>query len=147
MKKRKKCLLLFINQVLSGMLVLLGFASCTSETPDEYGSPYAKYEIKGKVVDEQKNAVPGAQIIVRTGILIGGDAIGISPMADTLYTAKDGTYIYGKEGHSDMFRIVCHDPSGVCKSDSTDMTPKLTGKKGWYQGSSSDVVNFELKKK
>ena len=42
------------NGLLSGALALLGYTSCDSlgiggETPLEYGTPYAKYEIKGKV--------------------------------------------------------------------------------------------------
>lgn len=146
MKKSKKRLLVWVNQILSGMLVLLGFASCVGESPDEYGSPYAKYEIKGKVVDYGQNPVPDARIIVKQGRVREGNGFRLS-MADTVYTAKDGTYLYNEEGLTEVFRIVCEDTSGECKSDSTDVTPKTTGGKGWYEGTSSDEVNFELKKK
>ena len=147
MKKSKKSLLIFVNQVLSGILVLLGFASCIGgETPDEYGSPYAKYEIKGKVVDSGLNPVPDARIIVKQGRVREGNGFTLS-MTDTVYTTKDGTYLYKEEGLTEVFRIVCEDTSGECKSDSTDIIPKTTGGKGWYWGSSSDEANFELKKK
>ncbi|WP_373721769.1 radical SAM-associated putative lipoprotein, partial [Bacteroides heparinolyticus] len=47
MKSRQRRWLTACNQVLSGVLALLGFASCIGgEAPDEYGTPYAKYEIK-----------------------------------------------------------------------------------------------------
>ena len=56
MKKttHKVSLLKACNGLLSGALALLGYTSCDSlgiggETPLEYGTPYAKYEIKGKV--------------------------------------------------------------------------------------------------
>lgn len=55
MSKGKKQWLQFCNGILSGGLALLGFTSCNGgifgkEAPDEYGTPYAKYEIKGKVM-------------------------------------------------------------------------------------------------
>lgn len=151
MKKSKKSLLIFANQVLSGILVLLGFTSCGNgifggETPDEYGSPYAKYEIKGKVVDPGQNPVPDARIIMRKGIYTEG-AVRLIPRPDTVYTEKDGTYLYETEGLYEMFRVVCEDSSEAYKADSTEVSPKPTGGKGWYKGSSSDEVNFELKKK
>lgn len=55
------------NGLLSGTLALLGYTSCDSlgDEPVEYGSPYAKYEIKGKVTDrDTKTAIEGARIIV-----------------------------------------------------------------------------------
>lgn len=146
MKKSKKRLLVWVNQILSGMLVLLGFTSCFGETPDEYGSPYAKYEIKGKVVDAEHQVIPGARILMRKGVLIGGDAIGFV-QSDTTYTEKDGTFLYKTEGLYGAFRVVCEDTSGTYKADSTDVYPELTGGKGWYEGSSNDEANFELKKK
>ncbi len=147
MKKSKKRLLVWVNQILSGMLVLLGFTACFGESPDEYGSPYAKYEIKGKVVDTEDQVVPKARIIMRKGVMIGGDAIGFDILPDTTYTEKDGTFLYKTKGLYGAFRVVCEDTSGAYKADSTDVYPQLTGGEGWYEGSSNDEVNFELKKK
>ncbi|MCD8094241.1 MAG: radical SAM-associated putative lipoprotein [Bacteroides sp.] len=150
MKKGRRNLLILGNKVLSGALALLGFASCSSggEAPDEYGSPYAKYEIKGKVVDTEQEAVPDARILMRRTMVIGGDAIGFTSSADTVYTGKDGTYLYKTNGGgTDRFRVVCEDPSGVYKADSTDVTPVLTGGHGWYEGGSKEEVNFMLEKK
>lgn len=134
------------NGLLSGALTLLGFTACDStggDTPVEYGMPHADYEIKGKVVDkETKEAIKDARVIVR-------------PMAttdpyyiDTLRMEADGTYKAQYEGVSfDSFRLVCDDPSGTYKADSTDVEMKPEGGKGWYMGSDSQEVNFELEKK
>lgn len=58
MKKRKKQWLRICNEMMSGTLVLLGFTSCDENSTGtgrcEYGTPYAKYEIKGKVADEDR---------------------------------------------------------------------------------------------
>lgn len=149
MKKRRRNLLAFSNEVLSAALILLGFSSCSGgESPDEYGSPYAKYEIKGKVVDEEQEVIPNARILMNKGVLIGGDAIGFSPTADTVYTEKDGTYFYNADGEvCYMFRITCEDPSGVHKAETTEVTPELVDGNGWYEGIGKEEVNFELKKK
>lgn len=150
MKKGRRNLLVLSNELLSGALALLGFASCIGgESPDEYGSPYAKYEIKGKVVDaEQETPVSNARVLMKRAVLIGGDAIGIAPSGDTIYTGKDGTYLYETNGGgTDGFRIVCEDPSGVYKADSTDVTPKLVGGHDWFEGTGKEEVNFKLKKK
>lgn len=66
MKRSSKWLKVF-NGLLSSVLALLGY-SCNvlGETPDEYGTPYARYEVKGKVTDkESQAAVEGARVIVK----------------------------------------------------------------------------------
>lgn len=152
MRKGKKQWLHFSNGMLSGVLALLGYTSCDGgifgkETPDEYGTPYAKYEIKGKVTDEGQ-PVSDARIILRKGQLTGGDAIGFDPVSDTVYVGKDGTYLFEGSGPAyDRLRTVCEDPSGEYKSDSVEVTPHYRGGDGWYKGGSTDEVNFQLKKK
>ena len=51
-KEEKKRWLHFYNRILSGVLVLLGFNACDGTGADEYGTPYCRFEIKGKVLDE-----------------------------------------------------------------------------------------------
>ena len=48
MKEEKKRWLHFYNRILSGVLVLLGFNACDGTGADEYGTPYCRFEIKGK---------------------------------------------------------------------------------------------------
>lgn len=91
MKQSSKWLRAF-NVFLSSILALLGYTSC-GESSVEYGTPYAKYEIKGKVTDkENKNAVSGARVIVKA---LNRDLRPLSSyFTDTVYTDKEGNYIY-----------------------------------------------------
>ena len=140
------------NSLLSGTLALLGYTSCDSsgiggETPLEYGTPYAKYEIKGKVTDrDTKAAIEGARIIVKPMQWKSDETF--PPQAfDTLQTDKDGNYLYQNEMTMiDRFRVVCEDPSGALKADSATIKMDPQGGEGWYQGSDSQEVDFELKK-
>lgn len=151
MKNGKKRWLQFCNRTMSGVLALLGFTSCEGlglgNEPCEYGQPYARYEIKGKVVDAQKQAISNARIVVKQ-LEMKSDEVVHFDRPDTVYTQESGDYIYKKEGTSyGRFRVVCEDPSGVYKADSTVVEMKPAGGKGWYEGSDSKVENFELKKK
>ena len=66
---------------------------------------------------------------------------------DTLQTDKDGNYLYQNEMTViDRFRVVCEDPSGALKADSATIKMDPQGGEGWYQGSDSQEVDFELKK-
>lgn len=149
MKNGKKKWLLLCNRMLSGVLVLLGFTSCDGlgQATCEYGQPYARYEIKGKVVDTQQKAISNARIIVKQ-LERNSDTLFPYAYHDTVYTQKNGEYIYENRGTSyGRFRLVCEDPSGRYKADSTVVQMKPTGGEGWYEGSDSKVENFELKKK
>ena len=137
------------NGLLSGALALLGYASCDSsdEPAEEYGTPYAKYEIKGKVTDrDTKAAIDGARVIVKPMQWKSDETF--PPQAfDTLQTDKDGNYLYQNEMTMiDRFRVVCEDPSGALKADSATIKMDPQGGEGWYQGSDSQEVDFELKK-
>lgn len=141
------------NGFLSGVLALLGYTSCDSsetdgETPVEYGTPYAKYEIKGKVTDKDtKAAVEGARVIVKPMQWKSDETF--PPQAfDTLKTDKGGDYLYQNEMTvTDRYRVVCEDPSGTLKADSAIVEMDPQGGEGWYQGSDSQEVNFELEKR
>lgn len=151
MKKttHKVSLLKACNGLLSGALALLGYTSCdfAGDEPVEYGSPYAKYEIKGKVTDrDTKAAIEGARIIVKPMQWKSDETF--PPQAfDTLQTDKDGNYLYQNEMTViDRFRVVCEDPLGALKADSATIKMDPQGGEGWYQGSDSQEVDFELKK-
>ncbi len=48
------------NALLGSALALLGCDSCTKEEPtEEYGAPYATYQIRGTVTDKAGNPIPG----------------------------------------------------------------------------------------
>lgn len=153
MKKKRKFLLTSCNQVLSGVLALLGFASCAEgeapgEVPCEYGTPYAKYEIKGKVCDEKKQPMKGMRLIVKENPPATSSYY--TGRKDTVYTEGTGEYTFKDEfaWPTMGYRVVCEDPAGVYKADSVDVEMKPAQRSsGWYHGSDSKKVDFELKKK
>lgn len=149
MKKGKQRWLQICNRLMSGILVLLGFTACSNvmngDEPCMYGQPHADYEIKGKVQDaESKQPVTNARIIVKE---LDQNNKPWHSYPDTLTTGKTNEYIYKNTSTGyGRFRVICEDPSGVYKADSTDVEMHLTGGEGWYQGSDSKEVNFKLKK-
>lgn len=64
MDKAYRFYLAVSNKLLAGVLTLLGFSITSCGADDEYGSPYTTYEIKGKVVNEEGNAIPNIQVII-----------------------------------------------------------------------------------
>lgn len=79
-----------IVRISAWLLCLIGFGSSVACSPgmvaDEYGSPYASFEVKGKVTDQQGNPIPGIQVTC--------DAMYIQPV----YTESDGSYALNGDG-------------------------------------------------
>ena len=82
-----------LSRVLSGLLVALGFTGCDgSDTPEEYGTPSVKFQVKGTVTDEAGNPIENIRVIVR-----GNYDNEPNPwMDDTIYTDRDGSVIFKK---------------------------------------------------
>lgn len=137
------------NCILSSILALLGFSSCGDNGGGacEYGTPYATYDIKGKVTDQDKIAIANARLIVKE--LDQNGKIRSYSTPDTVFADQSGAYLrqYSQVTNEGKYRIVCEDPQNSYKSDSTDIQMNPTGGSGWYQGSDSKEVDFELKKK
>ena len=140
MSKKKKAMML---RLLSGALGLLGFAACSNDADEdiriEYGTPYTKFQVKGKVTSETDEPLKGIQVIVRT------QWNNIPIAADTLYTDEKGEF-QTKElgtGGIEKQKVYFHDidgeeNGGTFKSDSIalkDMDMKQIEKgDGWYKG-------------
>lgn len=94
MNTKKK---LTVHRLLSGALVLLGFASCSEEFGGEdirceYGTPYSKFIVKGTVTSEADKPLKGIRVIVR-------QAWDNNPLSgDTVYTDEKGTFETGELG-------------------------------------------------
>lgn len=149
MDKKREQWLKVSNRLLSGTLALLGFSACGSnggDIPLEYGMPHANYEIKGNVTDEAGDKLAGMRVIAKTLI---GSRPNDPYLNDTIATDAKGAFLFDKKGTTSegRYRVVCEDPNGVYKSDSTEVKMEPKGRDGWYQGSDSKEVNFELKKK
>lgn len=59
------------NWALAGLLSILGFSCSESDpnndTTEEYGTPYATFEIKGKVQNKEGKEIPDIQIQIAAG--------------------------------------------------------------------------------
>lgn len=138
--------------MMSGALVLLGFTSCDENSTGtgrcEYGTPYAKYEIKGKVMGEDRQIVSDARILVKNmAPQTDGSYNGVAS-SDTVYTKENGEYLYQNTitGYK-SFRVICNDLTGLYQSDSIDIKMSPEGGNGWYEGKDSKDISFKLKKR
>ena len=137
--------------VLTVLLSMLGFESCSSDDPgtEEYGAPYVKYIIKGTVTDEAGLPIPGIQI--------GAPAPLYSSMGFNLtLTNASGAFEFNDitlfgEGIITAEDIDGEANGGEFKSDTlriTEMTSKkIEEGKGWYVGKYEAEAKFKLQKK
>ena len=109
-----------------------------------YGTPYATYSLKGKVVDAQKQPIPDIEVKIK----IGNGNVYYSPIA-SLKTNSSGEFSFKENLTAEgKFRLVARDADGAAngsfKSDSIEITmDKPSGGDGsWFQGSASkeDIV-------
>lgn len=144
----KRKTLSFINRCLAALLALLGFQACDfpkkyGVPAPEYGTPYAEFEVQGKVTDTAQE--PLKDILVAIEI-----SDGYSRLRDTLYTDKSGEYHWkGGAFPLDSAKIVVNDTTGKYASDSTKVALSYDRTKadGWYRGVGTAEADFELKEK
>ena len=143
MKKVKNVWLRCSAWLLNSILLLLGFSSCDSNGSEMYGTPYATYSLKGKVVDAQKQPIPDIEVKIK----IGNGNVYYSPIA-SLKTNSSGEFSFKENLTAEgKFRLVARDADGAAngsfKSDSIDITTdKPSGGDGWFRGTTSkeDIV-------
>lgn len=145
----KKTFNLYFNMLLSSMLVLLGFSSCSNKDdiyPLEYGSPSADYIFKGTVTDEDNHPIEGIKVIAEYD----------SYNADSsTLTNTDGAYLKLIKRAYPTNKVLLHfkdidgEKNGAFQ-DTTVITNDLVKTKerdGWYVGEYTITVNQKLKKK
>lgn len=134
------------NRMLAGTMTLLGFAACSTscEQADEYGTPYATFEIKGNVVDAENNGIDDGRVILKE---LGKEDIVL--YRDTVPTTTGGVFDLKFHGMGKTkYRVVGEDMSGEYRPDSVDVELEPQGEsKGWYQGSDMKEVTIQLTKK
>ena len=140
------------------LLGLLGFSvtSCFI-TPDMYGCPTAEWKVKGKVVDETGQGVPGLQVAL-------GNRVDNEPGViydqnywplDTLQTGPDGVYQVSSNGFPfsklqvDVKDIDGPDNGGEFGDASVVVSDfKYKGGSGWYEGTAQiDVPDIVVRKR
>lgn len=155
MNRTNHFFLTFTNKILAGLLSLLGFslAACDKIGADEYGCPYADYEIKGKVVDENGKAINGIQVIIP-------DPFGNEEYThrDTLITNSAGEFVARPVvttfGTNITFKITTKDIDGTDNGGAFEETitevafkkEDLTGGNGeWNYGNAQKNVTIKMK--
>jgi len=150
MKKIYRPLIKGTNWALAGLLGLLGFTACEGNGDDEvpamYGTPIAKYTIKGSVTDEKGMPIEGIGIYAKHSFT-----------RDTIYTKKDGGFeTTFKEFPDDKFKLMIEDmdaeKNGLFKNDSVIVTftkeDYYENGKGWYEGAArKEIPPVVLKEK
>ncbi|GFH98270.1 radical SAM-associated putative lipoprotein [uncultured Phocaeicola sp.] len=141
MNMKKK---MMVHRLLAGTLALLGFASCSDGNEEgelicEYGTPYSKFLVKGKVNSDKDEPLKGIQVIVRS------QWNNNAALADTVYTDEKGEFrteelrATGIEHQQVYFNdIDGEENGGAFKSDSVLIKymnrERLEEGSGWYVG-------------
>jgi putative lipoprotein (rSAM/lipoprotein system) len=101
-KKMHRRLIKSVNWILAGILSILGFSVCVG--PDEYGSPYATFSLRGKVTD--KDGKPVKDIDIKLGFPE-------TSYYNSVYTNKEGDYSMKFDFyHIEEFNIIASDIDG-----------------------------------
>lgn len=144
--------------VLSALLSVLGFSSCSSDDdfPCEYGSPHADYIIDGIVTDEEGDEI--------NGILVSAESYG--DFKDGRYwfnlASKKSDYAGGyylsfqSSPESSYTKLIVQDVDGEANggefaNDTIDIDYKsaviVKEGEGWNSGTYKITQNIQLKKK
>ena len=154
------------NALLSALLTMLGFGSCTELGADEYGAPpvmegtceygapYVDYVIRGNVTDEYEHPIGGVKAVVK---YIPDEAPGYAFGIDSTCTDADGKFqIDTRSMANHDLKLVVEDTDGQenggdFRSDTirlADMEQrKLENGEGWSGGKYELKTNVKLKKK
>lgn len=143
------------KKLFSFLLTLFGVSSCV--LPCMYGSPYADFDISGKVKDENGKGIPQIKVAIGEVFTNSQNVIydyNYRPI-DTLTTDSEGHYsLICNSFPAENIRITALDIDGDAnggkfKKDSIDITEiEYTGDTGsWYRGELLlRDVDFTLKK-
>lgn len=147
MKKAKTKFYKTSNAIIFGLLALLGFATSCEKGPNtiaEYGTPSAKFIVKGKVDSKETNTpIKNVRVIMNS---------------DTSFSDSEGRYQvienYGFPTNQ-TFQIKFQDIDGLINGDYEDIdtvvefaNPQFVNGDGhWYEGETSKEFNVKLNEK
>ena len=131
------------------LLSLIGLGTSGCIAPVMYGTPYAEWSVKGKVVDETNCPVRGLQVVLGNRFENSESVIyDVNYQSlDTLHTASDGTYQVAREGfplhHLEIHVKDIDGPQNGGEFEDAGLIIKdivYKGAKGWYSGSADIIV-------
>ena len=135
------------NALLTALLAMLGYESCSLNSPDEYGTPTVDYQVKGFVTDLLGTPIQGIKVRAPYSYIDGSEG-------QSVLTDENGRFeldefhsmLYGKLYVED---IDGEDNGGEFQSDTIDIwdLPKKEVEKGsgWYEGKYEVTANIKLK--
>lgn len=143
----------FYSKILSFILILLGFSGCESNGATEYGTPTAKFIIKGKVVNkEEQKSVEGLKVAI--GYLVDENEERRTIYVDSVQTNAKGEFNVNIIEFPKQQKFVIKyedDKNQDAKFGLTTDTvrfedPKFTnGSGGWYSGEATqDLGTIEI---
>ena len=156
----------FFIALLGSVITMLGFHSCLEPGDDDddillmYGSPTSKFELKGKVTDQDGAPVKGPLITIKQKHEMGDlknqyhEVWSVDPTASgddrRVRTNSSGIYYLGSGPVMKTIRVICTPENTDLAADSTEITVtyvKEDSKDPWSIGAYSGTVDFKLKKK
>ena len=134
----------YYNSIIAALLAILGFSGACSDHVDEYGSPSAKFIIKGKVLS----------VKIEKPI----SNIRISMQEDTTYSDTEGNYeVIDRWGFPTdyIYTVQFRDIDGTVNGEYEPLdtliefiNPTFTGGDGnWYQGETEKTLDVKLNSK
>lgn len=157
MDKTYRFYLSISNKILAGLLTLLGLSTTSCGSECEYGSPYATYDIKGKVVNEKGTAIPDMQVIIPAPDADNEEDLFV--YRDTLLTNSTGEFNkrleVGSFGEDITFKIATQDidgeaNGGLFEDTITEVAFKKEDLKGgdgnWYAGNARKDVTITMER-
>ncbi|MDR3194018.1 MAG: radical SAM-associated putative lipoprotein [Tannerella sp.] len=138
------------NWALAGILSALGFPSCDREYRVEYGTPYATYHFRGKIVNEAGEPVPD--------IKIEAGASNHEPKGNPGLSRATGEYAVSLQSFpADNIRLyvsdIDGDANGSFQNDTVGVNilpgdyKKEKGSGTWDDGTVDREINIVLKEK
>ena len=137
------------NALLTALLAMLGYESCSLNSPDEYGTPTVDYQVKGFVTDLQGTPIQG--IKVRAPYNFDGSE-GQNVLTDENGRFELDEFHSGLNDKLIVEDIDGEDNGGEFQSDTIKVRdlPKKEVEKGdgsWYMGKYEVTAKIKLKLK
>ena len=137
------------NAVLTALLAMLGYESCSSDSVVEYGTPNADFQIKGQVTYEGGIPIPGIRVRAPYSYIDGSEGQNVLTDENGRFELDEfHSMLYGKLYVED---IDGENNGGEFQSDTIDIwdLPKKEVEKGsgWYEGKYEVTANIKLNQK
>ncbi len=139
MKKIKTGFLKKQNALLSLLMALLGFSTACEQAVDEYGAPYATFEVNGKVKSAAETAIEGIQVTMN-GQTIFSDTSGNYSISTQAFPTNQTLVLEFKDIDGSLNGSYAPKDTIVEFID-----PEFTGgDDNWYAGETEKTVNVKL---